>query len=78
VAFRLRSSELIFFFFFLFFLFETGSRYAAQAGLHLMILLPQLPDQQGHKCVLPHVASKLNFGYSMSNKIIFNCIFSLF
>lgn len=34
-----------FFFFFYFLNFETGSCYVSQAGLDLLILLPQLPEE---------------------------------
>jgi hypothetical protein len=37
--------------------FEKGSRYVAQAGLELMILLSQSPEGWG-RCVPPHPAKE--------------------
>jgi hypothetical protein len=41
-----------------FFFFQRGSRHVAQAGLELVILLPQPPKCWNYRCVPPHSASE--------------------
>jgi hypothetical protein len=40
----------------LFGFFETGSPYVGQAGLKLLVLLPQPPQYWDYKCEPPHLA----------------------